>query len=119
MLVAPVSGPSLHPVWSCSAPPKGRWTRHHRLTPTAASCPTLTFRLTVDDGHGKTATDIINVTVQPETDEGGETTTETGDGDGPGFGIVSGALDTAGGVTYAAKSLLDDDDPVAFASYSP
>ncbi|MEF8881385.1 MAG: glucodextranase DOMON-like domain-containing protein [Halapricum sp.] len=88
---------------------------------------TLTFQVTVSDGQGKTATDTINVTVQPETDgmttttdgetttetEGGETTTDTGDGDGPGFGIVSGALGTAGGVAYAAKSLLADDEPAA------
>ncbi|MFW6017719.1 MAG: hypothetical protein ACOCPX_02745, partial [Halapricum sp.] len=71
----------------------------------------LVFELTVDDGQGKTATDSTTVTVSG-TDDGGETTeTDTGDGFGPGFGVVSGALGTAGGVAYAAKSLLNDDEP--------
>ncbi|MEF8882272.1 MAG: glucodextranase DOMON-like domain-containing protein [Halapricum sp.] len=85
---------------------------------------TLTFELFVDDGQGKTATDTVNVTIQPETggattttingeattetDSEADATTDTGDGDGPGFGIVSGALGTAGGASYAARSLLGD-----------
>jgi len=78
--------------------------------PDVDSETTLTFELTVDDGQGKTATDTVNVTVSP-ADGGSGTTTESGDGFGPGFGVVSGALGTAGGVAYAAKSLLGDDDP--------
>ena len=78
--------------------------------PDVDSETTLTFELTVDDGQGKTATDTVTVTISP-ADGGSGTTTESGDGFGPGFGVVSGALGTAGGVAYAAKSLLGDDDP--------
>ena len=70
---------------------------------------TLTFKVTVDDGQGKTATDTVNITVRGS---GEATTTETGDGFGPGFGVVSGALGTAGGLAYAGKSLLDGESRV-------
>jgi len=70
---------------------------------------TLTFEVTVDDGQGKTATDTVNITVRA-TDY---VTTEMGDGFGPGFGIVSGTLGTAGGLAYAGKSLLDGDSAAA------
>ncbi|MCU4716844.1 glucodextranase DOMON-like domain-containing protein [Halapricum hydrolyticum] len=75
------------------------------------------FELTVNDGQGKTATDSVTITVRgPEetetpTETETETETEEGDGFGPGFGVVSGALGTAGGVAYAAKSLLSSDEP--------
>jgi len=100
---------------------------------------TLTFELTVEDGRGKTATATVEVTVEvestptteeptteeptteePTTEEQTteEPTTESdgGDGDtgsgfGPGFGVVSGALGTAGGAAYAAKRRLGGTDP--------
>jgi hypothetical protein len=94
------------------------------MAPQVEGKTTLTFELIVDDGQGKTATDTVNVTVQPETggatttpmdgeattktDSTAEATTDTGDGDGPGFGLVSGVLGTAGGAAYAARSLLGD-----------
>jgi len=82
--------------------------------PEVDSETTLTFTLTVDDGQGKTASTDINITVRGT---GGGTTTEdddggdTGSGFGPGFGVVSGALGTAGGAAYAAKRLLGEDEP--------
>ena len=41
-------------------------------------------------------------------DDGGETT-PSGSGDGPGFGVVSGALGTAGGLAYGIRSLTNQD----------
>ncbi|MEF8825319.1 MAG: glucodextranase DOMON-like domain-containing protein [Halapricum sp.] len=95
---------------------------------------TLTFELTVSDGQGKSTTDTVNVTVQPEAEtttttdqetteeetdettteeETDETTTEedddTGGGFGPGFGVVTGLLGAAGGAAYAGKRRLLDD----------
>ncbi|QCC50411.1 glucodextranase DOMON-like domain-containing protein [Halapricum salinum] len=101
--------------------------------PDLDSTSTLTFELTVEDGQGKTATATVEVTVEvetttttmpteePTTDEPttDEPTTESGDGDGgsddtgsgfgPGFGVVSAAVGTAGGAAYAAKRVLGDE----------
>lgn len=101
--------------------------------PDLDSTSTLTFELTVEDGQGKTATATVEVTVEVETtttammtDEPtteepttDEPTTESGDGDGgsddtgsgfgPGFGVVSAAVGTAGGAAYAAKRVLGDE----------
>jgi len=40
-----------------------------------------------------------------EETPGDEETTPSGSGDGPGFGVVSGALGTAGGIAYGVRSL--------------
>jgi len=69
---------------------------------------TLTFEVTVSDGQGKTSTDTVSVTIVP--DQGATTAGETtADGDGPGFGTLTGVLGTAGGAAYAARRLLDGD----------
>jgi len=82
--------------------------------PEVDSETTLTFTLTVSDGQGKTASTDLNITVrgtgggtETEDDDGGD----TGSGFGPGFGVVSGALGTAGGAAYAARRLLGEDEP--------
>jgi len=96
--------------------------------PDLDSTSTLTFELTVEDGQGKTATATVEVTVEvvqtatmtptdePTTDEPTTESGDGGDGDtgsgfGPGFGVVSGALGTAGGAAYAARRRLSGTDP--------
>ena len=84
--------------------------------PEVDSETTLTFTLTVDDGQGKTGSTDVNITIAgsgggTETEDGSGDGDDTGSGFGPGFGVVSGALGTAGGAAYAAKRLLGEDGP--------
>jgi len=80
--------------------------------PEVDSETTLTFELTVGDGQGKTSTATVEVTVQPaDTETSSGSSDDTGSGFGPGFGVVSGALGTAGGAAYAARRLLGEDKP--------
>ena len=75
---------------------------------------TQTETTTGDNGEGAETQEEESETTTESTapaDDGAETETESGDGFGPGFGVVSGALGTAGGLAYAARSLLGDDDP--------
>jgi carbohydrate-binding DOMON domain-containing protein/glycosidase len=69
----------------------------------------LEFTVTVGDSQGKSDTATVTITVPGAG--GGEGSSDTGSGFGPGFGVVSGALGTAGGAAYAAKRLLGTDDP--------
>ena len=69
----------------------------------------LEFTVTVGDSQGKNDTATVTITVPGGG--GGEGSSDTGSGFGPGFGVVSGALGTAGGAAYAAKRLLGTDDP--------
>ncbi|MFB6189273.1 MAG: glucodextranase DOMON-like domain-containing protein, partial [Halapricum sp.] len=83
---------------------------------------TLAFKVTVADGQGKSTSDSVSVTVAASsptttTTMGGTETSGTsstkksnnnGSGSGPGFGVVSGALGTAGGIAYVARHLLGD-----------
>jgi carbohydrate-binding DOMON domain-containing protein len=65
-----------------------------------------------DDGQQTTTT--ATMTDEPTPDQATTAATETTAAeDGPGFGVLSGVLGTAGGAAYAARQLLDSDGTLA------
>ena len=68
--------------------------------------PTTAEPTTTESSGGMTTADDTT-TAGSDTTAGGDGSTD--DGSGPGFGVVSGVLGTAGGAAYAARRLLGDD----------
>ena len=62
------------------------------------------------DALAYSAEERASIPFVPLTDAATVTTAPSGSGDGPGFGVVSGLLGTAGGVAYGIRSLTEPGD---------